>query len=550
MIFQSSFYQSKRILLVDDCEPVRASIRGMLQQIGFEHITVVSDASAAISKAELHSFDFIVADFQLGDGLDGFQLFSELKKRELIKLNCCVTLISAESIRMPVLGMLERQPDCFILKPFTYMTLEKRLARAVQQRMAFRKVYQAIQQRQPEQAIELSEQLVKDSPLHALHALRLKGELLLQHHQPDKATKLYQQILQKRQLSWAALGLAIASMQAGQLDEAEYSLLELSKQEDTRSEALDWLIRLYLQQNNTAQALEVSYELGRALPRQALAMQVQTYIHTLCGQVDDAIRGWTKISQQVRYSSLDSAQHYLNPARLWLTHLQQSKSLQPGQQLSKAEECLQQLPKRFQTDELQLELQWLQARIAVLQGDPVPAQQAVASATPEHLAQLPMEAVMDLAMLQLALGDTKQHELVLQQLTQARVDPSLIGALQQQYSQHAMQQGKVLRQKIKQQMQKGQDDYRQQAYNHAFSRLWQSFLYMPANMSLALSLWQTLAQLPYASSLQHAVLLIAQLLQSATLQGANQQRFVSVYQKLAVPYKLPQLNGSTANSAS
>ncbi|MCH8538837.1 MAG: response regulator, partial [Alkalimonas sp.] len=427
MIFQSSFYQSKRILLVDDCEPVRASIRGMLQQIGFEHITVVSDAAAALNKAELNAFDFIVADFQLGDGLDGFQLFAELKKRSLLKMNCCVALISAESIRVPVFGMLQRQPDCFILKPFTYLTLEKRLARAVQQRMAFRKVYQAIDLNQHDQAVELSEQLVKESPVHALHALRLKGELLLHSQQPDIAAQLYRQILQKRQLSWSALGLAIAAVQAGQHSEAEQSLLELSKQEETRSEALEWLIRLYLHQNDTVQALDISYELGRVLPRQVAVMQVQTHIHTLCGQLEEAIRGWAKISQQVRYSSLDSPQHYLNPARLWLTQLQQSKSLQPAQQLLKTEECLQQLPKRFQTEPLQLELQWLQARVAVLQGEPALARQAVASIESEQLVSLPVEAVVDLAMLQLALGDYKQHEWVLEQLEQHVVDSSLLG---------------------------------------------------------------------------------------------------------------------------
>ena len=65
MIFQASFYKSKKLLLIEDCEPVRASIKGMLQQIGFDNITTVADAAQAMPMASKDSFDFILADFDL-----------------------------------------------------------------------------------------------------------------------------------------------------------------------------------------------------------------------------------------------------------------------------------------------------------------------------------------------------------------------------------------------------------------------------------------------------------------------------------------------------
>ena len=52
MIYPASFYKSKKLLLIEDCEPVRASIKGMLQQIGFEDITTVSDAVQAMPLAK------------------------------------------------------------------------------------------------------------------------------------------------------------------------------------------------------------------------------------------------------------------------------------------------------------------------------------------------------------------------------------------------------------------------------------------------------------------------------------------------------------------
>ncbi|MDP5190071.1 response regulator, partial [Rheinheimera baltica] len=96
MISQASFYKSKRLLLVEDCEPVRASIKGMLQQIGFEDITAVADATQAMPLVKKDSFDFILADFDLGSGKDASQFFAELSQQGLMHVNCCFLMFSAE----------------------------------------------------------------------------------------------------------------------------------------------------------------------------------------------------------------------------------------------------------------------------------------------------------------------------------------------------------------------------------------------------------------------------------------------------------------------
>ncbi|MFN3900438.1 MAG: response regulator [Alishewanella aestuarii] len=78
------FLALRRVLLVDDCAPVRASIKGMLQQIGFKLIYQAKDAIEAISICEQHALDFILCDFNLGDCQDGYQLFETLKKPPII----------------------------------------------------------------------------------------------------------------------------------------------------------------------------------------------------------------------------------------------------------------------------------------------------------------------------------------------------------------------------------------------------------------------------------------------------------------------------------
>ena len=68
------FYKSKKVLIVDDCDPVRASIKGMLQKIGFEHIAQAPDANTAIANCTEILYDFILSDFNLGEGKDGYSI--------------------------------------------------------------------------------------------------------------------------------------------------------------------------------------------------------------------------------------------------------------------------------------------------------------------------------------------------------------------------------------------------------------------------------------------------------------------------------------------
>lgn len=70
MIFQASFYKSKKVLLIEDYEPVRAPIKGMLQQIGCDDITAVADARHAMALTDKHGFHFSLADVDLGSGKD------------------------------------------------------------------------------------------------------------------------------------------------------------------------------------------------------------------------------------------------------------------------------------------------------------------------------------------------------------------------------------------------------------------------------------------------------------------------------------------------
>ncbi|MCJ8270767.1 MAG: response regulator, partial [Psychrosphaera sp.] len=267
MIFPSKFYSDKKILIVDDCEPIRSAVKAMLQKIGFNKISSANNGLIAVQKCEDSMFDFLLVDFNLGDGKDGYQLFEELKFKELLSPICCFIMMSAESRRQIVHGMIELQPDDYLLKPFTYKGLEKRCGRTYQKKSALIKVYEAIFADDPQKAIKACEKASRKTPEYAGMALRVKGELLLKTREYETAQKMYQAVLSTRPLPWAVLGNAIASIKLGETRDAERILLELAALDETKVEALDWLGRLYIGQQKNVQAQAKLAEAAKISPR-------------------------------------------------------------------------------------------------------------------------------------------------------------------------------------------------------------------------------------------------------------------------------------------
>ena len=80
----------------------------------------------------------------MGKGKDGYQLFEELKLKKLLKTNTVFIMVSAETTLQVVHGLVELQPDDYLLKPFSYKKLESRLVRALEKRKVLGAIYDSL----------------------------------------------------------------------------------------------------------------------------------------------------------------------------------------------------------------------------------------------------------------------------------------------------------------------------------------------------------------------------------------------------------------------
>ncbi|MCA1929375.1 response regulator [Rheinheimera sp.] len=368
MVSKQAFYRSKKVLVIEDYEQVIAYMKSMLALIGFDHVVVARNAETAMSACRKTDFDFILCDYNLGVGRDGYQLFEALKAEHSLKHSCCFIVVSGERHRQAVYGMIEFLPDDYLLKPFSYAELERRIGRAFQVKRALKYAYQMIAEENYPEAIQACDVALEQYPLHHAYINRLKGELLVKVGRFKDAEDLYTQVLEFRDLPWAKLGIAVAKGYQDQDTEAEDLLTELVNQPETRIEALDWLTRLYLSQNKTEEAFNTVRIVAEASPKNYLRQHVLANLAVINNQPDLAVRIHSKLLEAAKYSMYDTADNMLNYARAMIQNAQDMSVRDRRTVLGKVDYFLKDVKKRFNPATYEHDKLVIEARAAVLEG--------------------------------------------------------------------------------------------------------------------------------------------------------------------------------------
>jgi len=528
------FYRTKKVLVVDDCDPVRASIKGMLQKIGFEYIASATDANAAIANCTEVEYDFILSDFNLGEGKDGYQLFEALKFLNILKPGACFVIISAESQRQIVHGVIELQPDSYLLKPFSFIQLEKRLLRAYQIKHSLMRVYEEIHQQKFIEAANSCEHVIKGEPEFAVFALRLRGELLIQIEHYSAAEQLYQTVLSRREFAWAKLGLAISRFCQERWLEAEFELRELSKLDETRIEALDWLSRLLIKRQLLKDAYDTLAEVTKLSPKNYIRQKALANLAIINGAKEDAVKIYAKLQSAARYSIYDTPDNFLNYARAMVEQAKEANKLDQHKMLKKAEDVVGNIVKRFSIDSYQHEDLALRARIAILRGNPDEARELLRKSDAlEEGKNLSLEARLDKARAYFESGNLSRSDEYMSQLDDVSESDNLLAntltvMIQTQHKVHDN-----LREEIKTLNNDGLDAYQRGYFGRALEFFQKAFDYMPYNPSLALNLLQTISKIGGVNK-ESAKLArrCVDILEQSELNEGNQKRFQAVMKDL------------------
>jgi len=114
------------VLVVDDYQAMRRTIRTVLIQIGFSNIDFAEDGATALAKLRNGSYRLIISDLKM-QPMSGLGLLREVRLDERLR-NVPFIMVTAASDVEKVVAAREAGVSDYIVKPFTMDVLSKKIA--------------------------------------------------------------------------------------------------------------------------------------------------------------------------------------------------------------------------------------------------------------------------------------------------------------------------------------------------------------------------------------------------------------------------------------
>lgn len=311
-------YGELRALVVDDYPGMRNALRLTLTNFGIKKIQLAGNAAEAIFQVKSKPCDFILCDYNLGDGRDGQQLLEELRHSNLISPETVFIMVTAESFYEKVVATAELAPDDYMIKPFSAEVLHSRLESVLQRKRAFRDVHRHLLAHNLEAAILACDEIIRSRPKYMVDALRFKGELLVTLERFTEAEVLYQQIIKMRAIPWARLGLARTLHMQKKDEAAEEELRDVLEQAPEMVAAYDLLSDVCLSRKDAA-AAQAALLQGVAISGKTVRRQQKLGEVALAnGDLDTARTAFTHALEKGRHSIFITPSDFGNLCRVQL----------------------------------------------------------------------------------------------------------------------------------------------------------------------------------------------------------------------------------------
>jgi DNA-binding NarL/FixJ family response regulator len=482
-----------QILVVDEQPLTQNYLRYALETLGYSSFHYAENSAVALTLCQDKAFDLIICSFNL-NGKDGYQLYQELKARNLFRHSTGFIFISAETDPSLVHSVLELQPDEFMVKPYAIKDLKSRIDRTVQRKNLFRPLYSLMDQKKTEPALQLLDQWLEQGyqSKYNLMLLKIKGEILQQAGRWTEAEQFYSGMVHNENSQWAKLGLARCLIQRERYAEATALLQPLLHKADMKLAALDLLADIHLRQQMYKKAQSELLQAADMAPRNLLRQQKLMHLSRLTHDYEHQFKAAKDLLRFARFSVYEQPDLYLNLARASIDYALSVNEEEQTSRLSKmANDTLTNMRQLFPEQRKEEQQVVVQARIYYLKDQIEKAKQLLLALEKSPVTQGP-EDILDKAKALHEVGLISSSRELLRQLTQdanqlKNADPVFITYLQQE-------------QQERESLPMGPREFNNNAVQLYEKGLWQqaltafieAFRIMPGNVGIALNLLQSL----------------------------------------------------------
>ena len=237
----TKIYAKAKILIVEEQPLAQSYMKQSLERLGFRQLRFADHATSAKEQCLSEQFDLIVCSFNLSKQQDGYQLYEELRVKQLIKNSTGFIFISAETSGSLVHSVLELQPDDFLVKPFTVQELKTRIERILKRKHDLQTLYTFIDDGNDSKAVKYIDSALDKNNSYSPILLRLKGDALLRLKRNEEAKDFFKSVLDIQKFAWAKVGLVEALIANNEHILAQRMLKTMLERHETRLVALDLL---------------------------------------------------------------------------------------------------------------------------------------------------------------------------------------------------------------------------------------------------------------------------------------------------------------------
>ncbi|MCX4025294.1 tetratricopeptide repeat protein [Endozoicomonas sp. SM1973] len=346
----TNIFSKKKLLIVDDFESFRLSLKRMMVDIGISSIDMVQNGKLAIASCSQQPYDIIICDFNLGEGKNGQQVLEELRHLKLLKPNSIFIMVTAETTKEMVMGALECQPDAYLSKPINQAVLKKRLENLVKQSEKLAPVKQLITKKAYKQAIEKCKDALKNENRFSHWYEKQLCELFILTEQYDEAKNLCNSILAARTADWPHQMLGQVNQILGNSDQAIKNYEALFKINPNAVAAYDEIADVYLSKGDTEKAQKAIQQATNISPNTMARQQKLGKISREIGDLDVAVNAFRYTIELGKNSCFDCADNYVELASSLVDLSEESDSIDKQKALSETSELFKKVNKRFTLD--------------------------------------------------------------------------------------------------------------------------------------------------------------------------------------------------------
>lgn len=439
-------YRNLRFLIVDDFDSFRLSIKQMVNACGVEKIDTAISGEAALRRCQEERFDVIICDYNLGEGKNGQQVLEEMRTNGLLKHTGVFIMVTAETAKDMVMGALEYLPDAYITKPLTKNVLHERLDRLIEQRETLKPINSAIDDGDDKKAIALLVLEIKKETRYILWCLRTLANLYYHDKQYEKSRKIYDEVLTKRDIGWARLGMGRVKAAIGEVDDAVKDFVHVLDVNPNVIEAYDALADAYLKLNRHKDAQKTLEDAVGISPH---AFTRQKKLAEVCTNNNDveAAAGAFKATMKLGFNSMhDSPENYLNLGRC-LAEISEGDTSEEGKRRAKeVVHTMQRVAKKFKDDPgVRMNAALIEARTHEGQGDERKSDEIFAKAKKLlNESETDPYTQLEFAKTLYSMGESDEAESILFKLAnEQKDDPKLIKAINELLDEPVSLQAKV-----------------------------------------------------------------------------------------------------------